>query len=162
MPKKKKEKMKFFWEGPVEKAKGELDEAFEKFKFEPFEFKFTIPNIRAIPEMRLAKTIPINISTTEKEVIVQAELPGFKKDEINLSVTESAINISANKKEEKIERTENLFRQEISAGSIKRSFSLPSNVDPDSAKAKLENGLLIVTLEKMYPEKKKRKKVEIS
>jgi HSP20 family protein len=114
-----------------------------------------------MPEIKLAKSIPVNISTTDKDVVVQAELPGFKKDEINLNVTESFIEISAHKKQEKIEKTEKHFRQEMSTGSVKRAFTLPDKVDPDNAKAKLENGLLTIILPKLSIGKKKRKKVEI-
>jgi HSP20 family protein len=154
---KKKKEFRFFWEKPIE----ELGDISSNFKLEPFEFKFTIPNFPVMPEIKLAKSIPVNISTTDKDVVVQAELPGFKKDEINLNVTESFIEISAHKKQEKTEKTEKHFRQEMSTGSVKRAFTLPDKVDPDNAKAKLENGLLTIILPKLSIGKKKRKKVEI-
>ena len=145
---KKKKEFKFFWEEPVKKTKEAITP-----------LKFTIPKFQAVE--KVTRKIPININTTDKEIIVQAELPGFKKNEINLNVTESFIEISASKQQKKIERTENLFRQELSAGAIKRAFTLPDKVDPDNAKAKLEDGLLTVILSKLYPEKKKRKRLEI-
>ena len=156
--KEKKKEFKFFWEEPIEKARTKTS---EKLKFEPFEFKFTIPKFPAIPEMKLSKTIPVNISTNSKEIIVNAELPGFKKNEINLNVTESFIEISASRQEKKIERSEKLFKQELSSGALKRAFSLPDKVDPDKATAKLEEGLLTVILPKTHPQKKKKKRLEI-
>jgi len=157
MAKKKKKDFAFFWEEPVEKAKNAVEES---LKLEPFEFKFTIPKF-PVPEMRITRPIPVNISTTDQELVIQAELPGFKKDEISLNVTESFVEISAHKKQEKIERTEKLFRQEMSSGSVKRAFTLPDKVDPDNSKAKLEDGLLTILLPKLTIGKKKRKKIEI-
>ena len=158
MVKKKKKDFAFFWEEPVEKAKTAIEES---VKFEPLEFKFTIPKF-PVTEKMITRPIPVNISTTDQELVIQAELPGFKKNEIILNVTESFVEISAHKKQEKIERTEKLFRQELSAGSVKRAFTLPAKVDPDNSKAKFEDGLLTILLPKLTIGKKKRKKIEIA
>ena len=126
---------------------------------EPFEFRFTFPRI-PMPEMKI-RTIPVNIGETSKEIIVRAELLGFKRNEINLNVTENTIEIRAAKKEERIEKTEKLFRQEKSVGAVSRAFTLPEKVDPNKVEAKLEDGLLTIIMPKLYPEKKKKKRIEI-
>jgi HSP20 family protein len=157
MAKKKKKEFKFFWEEPIESVK--------KTVGEPFEFRFTFPKLAnpkiSAPEFKIGKQIPVSIGETDKQLIIRAEIPGFKKNEINLNVTENSIEISAVKKEEKIERTGRVFRQERKSGAIRRSFTLPSIVDPEKADAKLEDGLLTVVLPKIYQEKKKKKKLEI-
>ena len=79
--KKKKKEYKFFWEQPLEQAK-EMKDIFS----EPFEFKFTFPKF-AFPEIRFEKTMQVNVAETDKEVIVKAETPGYKKNEININVT---------------------------------------------------------------------------
>jgi HSP20 family protein len=161
--KRKKKEFRFFWEEPVdiaEKGIRKMREKAEGFFEEPFEFRFTFPRV-SMSDIRM-RTIPINIGETDKEIVVRAELPGFKKNEINLNVTENAVEISAAKKEERIEKTEKSFRRELSAGAVRRAFTLPENVDPDKIEAKLEDGLLTVIVPKLYPEKKKKKRIEIS
>jgi HSP20 family protein len=155
MTKKKKKEFRFFWESEetergMRKMRKKMDNLF------PFEFKFSIPRIN-MPEIRT----PVSMTQTEKDIILRAELPGFKKDEINLVVTDSTVEIRAAKKKESIEKTEKLFRQEKSARSVSRAFTLPQNIDPDKAKARLEDGLLILLMPKQHPEKKKKKKIEI-
>ena len=88
-------------------------------------------------------------------------MPGFKKEEINLNVTENAVEISAAKKEERIEKTEKSFRHEKSAEAFSRAFTLPEKVESDKVEAKLEDGLLTVIMPKLYAEKKKKKRIEI-
>ena len=145
--KKKKKDNTFYWESP-EKFKPK-----EKVSTEPFEFKFTFPRIR-FPEM---KHTSINMEETDKHVIVKAELPGFKKDEINLNVTEANIEISATKRKEKIDKGEKYFRQERKAGAIKRAFSLPTTVDPSKSEARFENDLLTIVMPKSKANKKGKK-----
>ncbi|MFH0832229.1 MAG: Hsp20/alpha crystallin family protein [Candidatus Aenigmatarchaeota archaeon] len=152
MKKKKEKEFRFFWEEPIENIKKDFND--------PFELRFTFPGIK-FPEASFEKTIPISMGETDKKVVIRAELPGFKKDEISLNVTENFIEIAAAKKEEKIERTEKSYMHERSSGAIRRAFSLPKNVDPENADAKLEDGLLTVTLPKLHPEEKKKKKVPI-
>ena len=67
-----------------------------------------------MPKMRIefARTIPIDIAESEKELLLRAELPGFNKDEIKLKVTPTTIGISAEKKKISIDKGENFFRQE--------------------------------------------------
>lgn len=151
MPRKKKD-FRFFWEAPLEKAR----DVFE----EPFEFHFTMPRI-TFPEIKFERTIPVRVSETDREVVVQAELPGFKKSDINLNVTESYVEVAAAKQMERIERTKNAFMQERQAGALRRAFSLPANVDPDRTEARLENGVLTIVLPKLSPETKKKRRIDI-
>jgi HSP20 family protein len=157
MTKKKKKEFRFFWEEPFDAAERGMKKTRKKMdNLFPFEFKFTIPRIN-IPEIRT----PINMAQTQTAIILRAELPGFKKDEIELAVTDSTIEIRAIKKRDSIEKTNKMFRQEKSAKSISRAFTLPQNIDPDRTEAKLEDGLLTVIMPKQHPEKKKKRRIEI-
>lgn len=153
--KKKKKEYTFFWEQPLEQAK-EIKDLFS----EPFEFKFTVPKF-TFPEIRFEKTIPVNVAETGAEIIIKAEVPGYKKTEININVTENTIEISAFRKREKTEKTKGVYSQEKSAGAVKRAFTLPANVDPAKAEAKLEEGILAIILPKLYPDQKRRRRLEI-
>ncbi len=157
MTKKKKKEFRFFWEEPFDAAERGMRKTRKKMdNLFPFEFKFTIPRIN-MPEIRT----PINMAQTQNAIILRAELPGFKKDEINLVVTDSTVEIRAAKKRESIEKTDKMFRQEKSAKSVSRAFTLPQNVDPDRAEARLEDGLLTLVMPKLQPEKKKKRRVEV-
>ncbi len=152
MPKKKRA-FRFYWEKP------EKDDLFEPAG-KPFEFRFTSPRM-AFPEMKIARAIPVNISETAAEIIIRAELPGFKKNEVNLNITENAIEISASKKEQKIEKSEKFYHEERTAGAVRRAFTLPERVDPERAQARLEEGVLTVILPRMETGEKKKKRLEI-
>ena len=150
MPRKKKRGFRFYWEEP-ERQEREKDTS-ELFN-EPFEFRFTFPRIR-FPEMM---RMPVNITETDKQVIVRAELPGFKREEIRLNVTEGTVEISAAKRQEKVERGEKYFRQEKKAGALKRSFTLPATVDPSRIEAQLADGVLTIAMPKAEKKKKRRR-----
>jgi HSP20 family protein len=149
---KKKKEFKFFWETSSEKPKGTLEE--------PIELRFTAPQV-TFPEIKIERTIPVHVAETDGEVVVRAELPGFKKSDVNLNVTESYAEITATKKTERTERTKMTFTQEKQAGALRRAFTLPAKVDPDKTNARLENGVLSIVMPKMYPEQKKKRRIDI-
>ncbi len=151
MERKKKREFKFYWEEP-EKFKEP-----EKRFSEPFEFRFTFPRIK-FTEMKRTR---IWSTETDKKIIVKAELPEFKKDDINLNVTESTVEISAMKKREKIDQGEKYFRREKKAGGVRHVFTLPTTVDPEKTVAEYDNDVLTVTMPKSE-KKKKRRKIEIN
>ncbi len=82
------------------------------------------------------------------DVVVKAELPGMKKEEIEVSVTDNTMTISGEKKQEEKVEKKNYFRMERSYGSFTRSFHLPTEVQSDKAKAEFENGILTISLPK--------------
>ncbi len=144
---KTKKDFTFYWEKPGSGKSGHPE---GDFNFSPSRIE--------LPQAD--RSIPVNISETDKEIIVRAELAGFEKNEISLSVTELSVEISASKIRQKTEKSAGTFRQERSSHSMKRSFTLPASIDPDSAAAKLENGSLVIIMKKSRG-KKKRIKVEI-
>jgi len=103
------------------------------------------------------KTIPIDLSETDGELMAKADLPGFSKEEIKLKVTENTIEISAEKKKQTVQKEKNFFRQERSYGAIKRTMALPYAVKPDESHAKFENGVLAITMPKA--DRKKAKEI---
>ncbi|MFH1026033.1 MAG: Hsp20/alpha crystallin family protein, partial [Nitrospirota bacterium] len=103
----------------------------------------------------------MDIFTEGDNVVVKAELPGMKKEDIDVSLTEDTITISGEKKkEEKIEKKD-YYSFERSYGSFKRSFSLPSEVQTEKASAKFKNGVLEIRIPKTEEAKKKEKKVTV-
>jgi HSP20 family protein len=102
----------------------------------------------------------VDILDHDNDIEVQAALPGVKKEDLEVSVTNQTITIrSCTKEEKKTEEKGKYFRREISRGEFQRTLSLPDNVDGDKAKASFKDGILKVTVPKT--EKSKRKSIEI-
>jgi HSP20 family protein len=105
------------------------------------------------------ESFPIDISETENEVIVRADLPGFSKEEVSVNATENTLTIEAKRKEKKEEKGERFYRIERKVGSLRRTVSLPVEIDAERAKAKMKDGVLEIVLPKK--EKRKGKEIEI-
>ncbi len=102
----------------------------------------------------------VDISENDDEIIVRAEVPGIKKDDIKLTVHDGILTISGEKKQEKIDKEENFYRTERVFGSFSRSFSLPSTVKADKVKAKYKDGILSISLPKVEEAKPKEIAIE--
>ncbi|SKC89832.1 Hsp20/alpha crystallin family protein [Maledivibacter halophilus] len=102
-------------------------------------------------------SIKADIKENDKEYIVEAEVPGFTKDQINLEYRNDHLYLSINQNEEVNEERDNYIRRERRVGKISRSFYIP-NVKEDAIAAKApENGVLKVVLPKEKPSKGSRK-----
>jgi HSP20 family protein len=95
-----------------------------------------------------APSIRLDISEDEKNYMVEADLPGIKKEDIKVSIEGNQVTVSAETKQEKEERTKDMLRSERHVGQQYRSFTLPNDVDDAKAQAKYENGVLRLTLPK--------------
>ena len=101
----------------------------------------------------------VDIVDRDKEVVVRAELPGFKADEIDVSISDNLLTIKGSSRQEKEEDGE-YHRKEISTSFLTRTVALPADVDGDKAKAKLEDGVLEVTAPKSGKSARRTIKVE--
>ncbi len=104
----------------------------------------------------------IDIAEDEKSIFFHVELPGIKKEDVKVSITDGNIMMikGEKKREEKVE-DKSFIRVERNYGSFSRSFELPNNVKTDSIAAKFEDGVLNISLEKIEPQKPKEVEVEI-
>lgn len=117
------------------------------------------PRLR-MPEMEEVSP-KVDIFEEGDNFVVKAEIPGLKKEEIEVNLTGDMITISGEKKkEEKVERKD-YYRVERSYGSFTRSFRLPKEVQTDKAKATFKDGVLEVKVPKTEEAKKKEKKVPV-
>ncbi len=98
----------------------------------------------------------------EKDTIrVRADLPGMKKEEIEVSVDNDVLTIKGEKQEEKEVKEKDYIRSERYCGSFHRSFTLPSGVDAQKVNANYKDGVLEITLPKREDARPKQVKVEI-
>ena len=100
-----------------------------------------------------------DISETDKEYLVRAELPAVKKEDVKVTVDDGMLTIEGERKQQKEEKNERFHRVESIYGSFSRSFSLPENVDAAAINCESKDGVLSVHIPKKEIEK--RKPVEI-
>ncbi len=114
------------------------------------------PELGGVFEGKIPK---VDVIDRDSEVVVRAELPGVKKEDLDISVTDSSVSINGSTSHEEKEEKGDYYRSEISRGSFSRVLSLPSDVDSDQCKATFKDGILELKLPKV--EKAKRKKINI-
>ncbi|HOC02214.1 MAG TPA: Hsp20/alpha crystallin family protein [Candidatus Ratteibacteria bacterium] len=103
----------------------------------------------------------VDIKDTGENLVVKAEVPGFDKKDINISLTGDTITISGKMQEEKEEKkAQYLYRERVS-GSFTRSFTLPVPVDREKVKATCKDGVLEIILPKAEEAKTKEIKVNV-
>jgi len=102
----------------------------------------------------------MDVLDREKEVLVRVELPGIDKNDLDVSVSSNSITVQGTTRKENESDKDQYHHKEIVSSYVSRTQPLPCEVDGDSAVAKMNNGLLEVTIPKI--ESAKRKKVEIS
>lgn len=94
-----------------------------------------------------------DISETEAEYLIKAELPDVKKEDIKVSLEQGMLTVSGERHQERKQKNENDIRVESFYGSFSRSFSLPENVDPKGIQAECKDGVLRVRIPKTTPTK---------
>ena len=91
----------------------------------------------------------VDIEENEKEYLISAELPGMKKEDIKMNVSENLLTISGEKNPEKKTENENSHRTERVYGSFQRSFRLPEISDRENISAEFKDGVLNISIPKM-------------
>lgn len=101
----------------------------------------------------------IDVADNEDAIVVKAELPGCKADDIDISVHGNTLTISGEKKQEQEQKEKGYYHLERSYGSFRRDLTLPNDVDPDKIDAACKDGVLSITLPKA--ERAKAVKVKV-
>ena len=115
-----------------------LDPMFEDF--------FSVPSIF---DRRNDTFIPrANIIESEDSLMFSFEVPGMKKDDIKVTVTDKLLSVSGRREVRMASEKENLVRQEMLTGEFDRQFTLPEAVRTDDIQAKYSDGILTIELQK--------------
>ena len=101
----------------------------------------------------------VDVFETKDGLRIIAELPGVKPEQVKVSVEQGVLTLRGEKDQRAEEQTEAVHRYERSYGMFQRSFQLPSSVDAERIDAKLEHGILTITLPKA--EKAKAKEIAV-
>ena len=109
--------------------------------------------------MRGAWSPSVDIFENKDQVVIEAELPGLKPEDVEISIENNLLTIHGERKFEKKDENDNFHRVERSYGAFTRSFTLPPTVTSENAQAEFENGVLRLTLAKR--EEAKPRRIEI-
>ncbi len=132
-----------------------LFEEFEGFRFpslfgrEFFPFTREFEHVGWVPE--------IEVLRKNNEFIVRADLPGMKKENVEVEINENMLTLSGERKEEMEENREGYYRSERSYGTFYRQIPLPEGAKTDTAKAEFNDGVLVITMQAPQQEPKVRR-----
>lgn len=131
-------------ERSIENFKKDMENSFSSFP------SFRMPSI-SMPQIPKFPEASCDVIDEGKQLRIKMDIPGVKKNEIDLNVTDNSIEISAGHKESSEEKKKNFLRKERSEVSYYRTLPLPEKVDSGNAKAKLIDGVLDVVIPKITP-----------
>ena len=154
----KAEPMGFFKE--MEERMHELEKSFEHM----FQRDWMTPMHLELPEwthrgMMEFKSPKVDIVERDDDILIRAEIAGVEKEDIDVSLTDSAITIKGSTHKEEKEEKGDYFRSETMKGAFARTLSLPAKVDGSKAESTYKNGLLEIIVPKL--EQARRHKVEV-
>jgi HSP20 family protein len=112
--------------------------------------------------MRGAWTPSVDIFENKDQIVLEAELPGMKPEDVDISIENNVLTIHGERKFEKKDEGDNFHRVERSYGSFTRSFTLPPTVSSENVSAEFENGVLHLTLAKREEAKPRRIEIKAS
>lgn len=114
------------------------------------------------PDWTPAVFVPrVDVSETDQEVKVSAELPGMDEKDIAVELQDNVLTIRGEKKSEQEEKDKNWYHREQSYGSFQRSIQLPADVDAAKAKAQFKKGVLTVAAPKRPEKQADRKTISV-
>jgi HSP20 family protein len=103
-----------------------------------------------------------DISETEQEYVIRAELPAVKKEDVRVTLDEGTITIKGERKQQNEDKSEKYHRIESFYGSFERTFMLPENIKADSIRCDSKDGILTVHIPKSQTQKSKPKQISVS
>lgn len=126
---------------------------------------FTFPDInRALYGKNANSLMKTDVQETDADYIVDMDLPGFKKEDIRMQLTNGTLTVNASRSLDRDEKNENgnYVRRERYAGSMSRSFYVGSHVTEEDIHPRYENGILTFHIPKEQPEAVEEKEHYIS
>ena len=113
--------------------------------------------VKPVQADALPRSIKLDIKENDDAYVVNAELPGVKKEDIHVEIEGGLVTIKAEVKQEDSSEDERMLRRERYVGSVARRFELPVEVNLETAGADYNDGVLVLTLPKLEPKSNVRK-----
>lgn len=134
---------------PVYSLQREMNRVFDDF-FRAFDMplltNFDWPQLSTMDTGAISPKV--DVSETDKQIRIHAELPGMTEKDVEVSLSRDAVTISGEKKQESEENVKGWYRMERTYGSFHRTIPLPCDVDQDKVEATFKNGVLNINLPK--------------
>lgn len=146
---------------PLLSLRNQMNRLFEDFWRDPFNITPFDWMERMWPTGWSGFTPSVDISETDKEIRLEAELPGMDEKDIEISLSDDVLTIKGEKREERERKDRNYYYAERSYGTFTRQFPLPSTVDEDKIEATFKNGVLTITMPKRPEAIEQRKRIAI-
>ena len=105
--------------------------------------------------------MPVELHEKDNEYSVRAELPGVKKEDLDIDIDKNHITINAKKEEQNKEDTKGYRKSEFRYGEFSRTVYFPQEIDVEKTDAKLEHGILEINAPKLVAEKNNAKKLTV-
>lgn len=102
----------------------------------------------------------VNVIDRDDEIVVRVEVPGVKKEDLDITLTDNTVTIKGETRREEKEEKGDYYRCEIASGAFTRTVGLPNEVDTDKAKSSFKDGLLELKLPKTSKTKRRRIKLD--
>ena len=126
-----------------------MEEFFENFPprrwmetFGPFGWKWPT-------DTDMERMFRLDVVDRDKEFFVRGELPGVKKDDVDVTISGNRLTIEAEREFEEVDEKEEFYRHELGYGNFMRTITLPEEVDIEKIHAELKDGILEITLPKI-------------
>ncbi len=120
---------------------------------------------RHLPQTEEGTTVSfvpaIDVLEDEQQMMIRAELPGLKREDIKIRMREGVLTLSGEKKFEHETKENNYYRIERSYGSFARSFTLPNTVDHGKIQATMKDGVLELRIPKKPEAQEQEVKIEV-
>ncbi len=140
----------------------EMDRMFDNFRSGFDDLFWPFGNRRAVSALPATRMPLMDVADLGDKFELRAEMPGMPKENINIEVTPTGIEISAKHVEGKEEKGKNWLRRERSSMSFFRSLELPEEIKSEDVEAEMTDGVLKVTLPKLEPKPEaKAKKIAV-
>ncbi len=108
-----------------------------------------------------AWTPTLDVSETDSEYLVRADLPAVKKEDVRVTIDNDAVTIAGERKYDQEEKSERVHRRECFRGAFSRSLSLPDNADGSAIRAESKDGVLTVHIPKTKSERSKAIEIKV-
>lgn len=119
----------------------------------------SLPDVNG--DTRLEWSPSVDISESDQEYLIRAELPAVKKEDVHITFDDGMLTLSGERRQKTEEKKEKFHRVETFYGKFSRSFTVPENVDVGAIRAESKDGIVTVHVPKTKTEAKKTKEIKI-